>query len=229
MAMTGTSPGERKRVKVYELKNSDWFDRGTGFCTGRVLNDDSRLVVESEERPDRLLLETQISKDDGYQKQQETLIVWTEQTGTDMALSFQEAEGCAAIWKFVSQTQQHLQAISGQDDALSDDVMDNFSHAFVLPAPELGNLEDAHHLMRSVATSPQGREALSKYIVGEDYLSKLVPLVATAEDFESLEDLHHLCNMMKIIILLNDNEIIGRVVSDELVDGVMGALECRDI
>lgn len=30
--------------------------------------------------------------------QSETLIVWTEHNGTDMALSFQEAEGCAAIW-----------------------------------------------------------------------------------------------------------------------------------
>lgn len=28
----------------------------------------------------------------------ETLIVWTEQNGTDMALSFQEAEGCGVIW-----------------------------------------------------------------------------------------------------------------------------------
>ena len=28
----------------------------------------------------------------------DTLIVWTEVNGTDMALSFQEAEGCAAIW-----------------------------------------------------------------------------------------------------------------------------------
>lgn len=28
----------------------------------------------------------------------DTLIVWTEQNGTDMALSFQEAEGCGAIW-----------------------------------------------------------------------------------------------------------------------------------
>ena len=30
-------PNERKRVKVYELKNNDWFDRGTGFCTGQVV------------------------------------------------------------------------------------------------------------------------------------------------------------------------------------------------
>lgn len=31
-------PNDKKRVKVYELRNGDWFDRGTGFCTGRVVN-----------------------------------------------------------------------------------------------------------------------------------------------------------------------------------------------
>jgi hypothetical protein len=29
---------DRKRVKVYELKANDWFDRGTGFCTGETIN-----------------------------------------------------------------------------------------------------------------------------------------------------------------------------------------------
>ena len=31
-------PNERKRVKVYELRNNDWFDRGTGFCTADFTN-----------------------------------------------------------------------------------------------------------------------------------------------------------------------------------------------
>lgn len=26
-------PNDKKRVKVYELRDNDWFDRGTGFCT----------------------------------------------------------------------------------------------------------------------------------------------------------------------------------------------------
>ena len=30
-------PNEKKRVKVYELRNNDWFDRGTGFCTAAFL------------------------------------------------------------------------------------------------------------------------------------------------------------------------------------------------
>lgn len=32
MALTIPPPSDRKRVKVYELRNNDWFDRGTGFC-----------------------------------------------------------------------------------------------------------------------------------------------------------------------------------------------------
>lgn len=28
---------DRKRVKVYELRNNDWFDRGTGFCTATYI------------------------------------------------------------------------------------------------------------------------------------------------------------------------------------------------
>ena len=29
-------PSGRKRVKVYELRNNDWFDRGTGFAIASV-------------------------------------------------------------------------------------------------------------------------------------------------------------------------------------------------
>ncbi len=36
MALVVPPPRDRKRVKVYELRNNDWFDRGTGFCMGRV-------------------------------------------------------------------------------------------------------------------------------------------------------------------------------------------------
>ncbi|KAI4120202.1 MAG: hypothetical protein LQ338_007186, partial [Usnochroma carphineum] len=225
MALVVPPPIDKKRVKVYELRNNDWFDRGTGFCTGRVAGEESRIYVESEDQPERMLLENRISKDDGYQKQQDTLIVWTESSGTDMALSFQEAEGCAAIWEFLSQVQQHLMAMSGPDDALSDDAMDNFTNPLVLPRPELSNVDEIASLMRTVIATPQGRDSLSKLVITEDYIRKLVPLVTMAEDLESLDDLHHLCNIMKMLVLLNDTQIIEHVVSDDVVMGVVGALE----
>lgn len=37
MALDLQPPDGRKRVKVYELRDNDWFDRGTGFCTGQMV------------------------------------------------------------------------------------------------------------------------------------------------------------------------------------------------
>jgi len=28
---------DSKRVKVYELRENDWYDRGTGFCAAAVI------------------------------------------------------------------------------------------------------------------------------------------------------------------------------------------------
>jgi len=46
MALMVPPPNDKKRVKVYELKNNDWFDRGTGFCTGRVVNVSASTWIE---------------------------------------------------------------------------------------------------------------------------------------------------------------------------------------
>ncbi|KAL2370350.1 hypothetical protein RJZ57_005220 [Blastomyces gilchristii] len=225
MAVVAPAPNDRKRVKVYELRDNDWFDRGTGLCSAQVIDDEPRIYVESEDEPGRMLLESRIRRDDGYQKQQETLIVWTEPGGTDMALSFQEAEGCAVIWEFVSNVQQQMLAFTGPDDSLSDDALDaSFTNPVTLPPPELGNLAEIEQRIRHASIGP-GRISLTKFLVREEYLLKLLPLVSDAEDLESLPDLHRLCNIMKSIILLNDNTLIELVVSDHVISGVVGALE----
>lgn len=228
---------ERKRVKVYELKNNDWFDRGTGFCNGQTFSPpsasadglDARVIVVSEEDPSRHLLETRIGKDDGYQKQQETLIVWTENNVTDMALSFQEAEACAGIWEFVSKVQGRL-AAAAADDGLSDDLLEPM-HAINLPEPQLGTLEAVEAAIRTAASSPTTRDPLARYVMANEkaYFRKLGPLVAKAEELESTPDLHRLCTIMKHLILLNDSSIIEFIVTDDIVMGVVGALECKCI
>ena len=115
------------------------------------------------------------------------------------------------------------------DDALSDDAMESFANPLVLPQPEIGNLDDIEHAMRGIASTPQGRDALAKFVISEDYIRKLIPLVEMAEDLESLKDLHWLCNIMKMLILLNDSQIIDHIVNEEVVFGVIGALECKSI
>jgi len=74
------------------------------------------------------------------------------------------------------------------DDALSDDIPnDPFSSPIALPAPALGNLPDIQAQINGLQNTQQGRDALGKYILNEDYILKLIPLVEVAEDLEDLK------------------------------------------
>ncbi|KAK3686825.1 Platinum sensitivity protein [Vermiconidia calcicola] len=215
-AATAAASADRKRVKVYELMSNHWYDRGTGFCTAQYVNSpnstqespDARVLVVSEDDPSRKLLETRMTKADRYEKQQDTMIVWTESNGIDMALSFQETEGCASIWEFVSETQGRLVALA-QDDDLSDDSVDPVQ-SIVLVEPRLGRLDGVENTIRSFSTTPAGRLALARFVMLPEqmYILKLAPLVERAEKLESTLDLHRLCTIMKHLILLNDTAII---------------------
>ena len=60
-----------------------------------------------------LLLESKIQPDTAYQKQQETLIVWSEGENYDLALSFQEKAGCDEIWEKICQVNDLTFLIKG--------------------------------------------------------------------------------------------------------------------
>ena len=107
--------------------------------------------------------------------------------------------------------------------------MESYSGPVVLPSPEIGSLPDIEQMIRIASTTQQSRESLTKFIVTEDYVRKLLPLLEIAEDLGDLPDLHRLSSIMKMLILLNDTHIIEQMVSDEAVLGVVGALECKHI
>lgn len=111
------------------------------------------------------------------------------------------------------------------DDALSDDMIEPSPVA--LPPAELKYLPDILEIIRQANATQMGREGLTKFLLNNEYLKLLIPLVSVAEDLESLEDLHRLCDIMKQLIVLNDNSIIELMISDENVMGVVGALECE--
>lgn len=94
-----------------------------------------------------------------------------------------------------------------------------------LPNPSLGNLHEIEAQMRGWTSTTIGRDAVMKLVINENYIRRLIPLVDDAEDLEDLPSLHRLCTIMKILILLNDNSIIEHIVTDEVILGVVGALE----
>ncbi|KAK9356176.1 component of IIS longevity pathway SMK-1-domain-containing protein [Lipomyces doorenjongii] len=215
-------PVTPRRVKVYELQHENWHDRGTGFCIGDVVNEEAYILVKSEEEIDRLLLEAKIYKEVQYQKQQDTLIVWTDPDETDLALSFQEGEGCAAIWDFITEVQKHL----GLDDNQSEDANDIQNGSITLPPePTLGALPDIERSLTLASHTQYGRDSITRDVQDLDYIAKLIPLLSMAEDLESLPDLHSLCRIMKLIILMNDNTILEQILLDEYIVGVVGILE----
>ena len=115
------------------------------------------------------------------------------------------------------------------DDALSDgDMPENFAqNHFSLPQPEMRNLDEILATMQQFHATIPGRDAIAKFVISEDYVRKLIPFVEMAEELESLRDLHCLCSIMKLIILLNDSQIIDHIVNENVVTGVVGALECK--
>jgi hypothetical protein len=65
--------GKKRRVKVYELRGSDWFDLDTGICfvtTHSHMNCQGRLCVyvESEDHSRHILLETWVHAEDTFQR-----------------------------------------------------------------------------------------------------------------------------------------------------------------
>uniref|UniRef100_A0A672ZGP6 PP4R3 EVH1-like domain-containing protein n=1 Tax=Sphaeramia orbicularis TaxID=375764 RepID=A0A672ZGP6_9TELE len=85
----------RRRVKVYT---------GTGHVSSTFVErlKGISLLVRAES-DGSLLLESKISPNTAYQKQQDTLIVWSEADNYDLALSFQEKAGCDEIWEKICQ------------------------------------------------------------------------------------------------------------------------------
>ncbi|KIH90290.1 hypothetical protein SPBR_00235 [Sporothrix brasiliensis 5110] len=108
---------------------------------------------------------------------------------------------------------------------MSDEAAVDIPTAITLPPAELANLENIETNMRIMSTTAGGRDALSRCIISDEYIHKLIPLVEIAEELESLADLHHLCNIVKIILLMNDTTIIEYAMSDGCYMGVVGALE----
>ncbi|KAG9010898.1 Platinum sensitivity protein [Tulasnella sp. JGI-2019a] len=119
---------DMRRVKVYELVGQRWTDRGTALCTG-VYDDEAEQasIVARSEVSDIELLRSEIRAEDVYQRQQETLIVWTEPDGTDYALSFQDLEGCAEIWDFILEVQKHFRGKNDPNNLLNGGVGPNGS------------------------------------------------------------------------------------------------------
>lgn len=193
------------RVKVYELENEEWQDRGTGYCSGEIMGDEAYLVVVNEDDKRLMILTSRIKGDMQYQKQQETLIVWNEINKNDMALSFQEAEGCSMICDFLIWVQQKYEnmitimkttpSVNGEAE-ITEIIAGPISYP---PEPKMGNLEQVSVCLQKSIGAQFSHEAIVRFIHEEDYIAKLVKIFYTAEEMRCLDELHNLCRIIKML------------------------------
>ena len=169
----------RRRVKLYELNaERQWDDKGTGHVSSTYVEKlkGISLVVRSEQ-DGSLLLESKIQSDTAYQKQQETLIVWSEGDNFDLALSFQERAGCDEIWEKICQVQGKDPSVDftqdlveeSEDERGFDDISES-APPIELPPAELSKLEEISELVSSCLSSPLRREKLAVAIENDNYI-----------------------------------------------------------
>uniref|UniRef100_A0A3P8TZU3 Serine/threonine-protein phosphatase 4 regulatory subunit 3 n=1 Tax=Amphiprion percula TaxID=161767 RepID=A0A3P8TZU3_AMPPE len=221
----------RRRVKVYTLnEDRQWDDRGTGHVSsGYVERLKGTSLLVRAESDGSLLLESKINPNTAYQKQQDTLIVWSEAENYDLALSFQEKAGCDEIWEKICQVQGKDPSVDITQDVVDESEEERFdemsSPGLELPPCELNRLEDLAELVASSLPSPLRREKLALAVENEGYIRKLLELFRVCEDLENREGLHHLYEIIKGIFLLNRTALFEVMFSDECIMDVIGCLE----
>ncbi|VVC24791.1 Armadillo-type fold,Domain of unknown function DUF625,PH domain-like,Armadillo-like helical [Cinara cedri] len=228
-AMTDT----KRRVKLYAL-NADrqWDDRGTGHvsCTYAERLKGVSLLVRAE-ADGVLLLESKIQNDTVYQKQQDTLIVWSEADNFDLALSFQEKAGCEEIWEKICSVQGKDPTIETTQDIVEeseDERFDDLSDSappVELPPCEIGRLKEIKDIFITCMATPLNKDRLAEAIENDGYVRKLVKLFNLCEDLNNLEGLHSLYDIVKNIFLINKNALFEMLFADDIIFDVIGCLE----
>ncbi|KAL1122653.1 hypothetical protein AAG570_002980 [Ranatra chinensis] len=223
----------RRRVKLYALNiERQWDDRGTGHVSSSYVErlKGMSLLVRAES-DGSLLLESKIHPDTAYQKQQDTLIVWSEGDNFDLALSFQEKAGCDEIWEKICQVQGKDPSVEITQDIVEESEDERFEDMsdtappIELPPCELSRLEEINELIGSCLTSPLRKEKLATALDTEGYIRKLLNLFHMCEDLENMEGLHFLYDIFKNIFLLNKNALFEVMFADDTIFDVVGCLE----
>jgi protein phosphatase-4 regulatory subunit 3 len=222
-----------KRVKVYLLTDV-WVDNGTGYCFSEVNEQqEPYLVVKNELDESDELLRAKIEGSIQFQRQQETLIVWSDSNGQNIALSFQEKAGCASLCNFLIKVNRNNLApfislvyiipTEPEGCEISEFITGPINYPTMDPTSS--DLLDIFQRFNENPSSSYQRECIVKFIEGNDYITKLTQLFNDCEQAKQIKSLHILCNIIKTLILYNEVTVLELLLEDKHIMGVVGILE----
>lgn len=213
------------RVKVYTLSCNKWVDRGTGYCSGLFEPEPHFHVINEADSKD-ILLDCPIKGTTQYQRQQDTLIVWTNNDdGTDYALSFQESEGCLQICEFLIKVQREgiepnislVAIIQSGDGEISEVVA---GPILELPDVKIGQLKD----VLDVLTMAQFRNRVMTQI-NSDWLRELCRVFQKCEKEKLLSDIYCLTDIVKTLVFANEIDFFEMFIQEGILNNIIGILE----
>ncbi|CCD25675.1 Psy2p NDAI_0F03570 [Naumovozyma dairenensis CBS 421] len=251
-----------KRVKVYILENDEWKDTGTGFCIGEIItkqqqtNSSSDVLdkklgqiknqmimitrkncisdVTDEEYPSNILLESKLEGNIEYQRQEETLIVWKDLLGHDIALSFEESIGCDTLCEFIVQVQRNIEnnislvAVKSNDNGVGS-IHEIITGPVVLPICDeiqtYENLIESLKVLNDNLSFEFLKNETIEFVLHSHYIDLLIRLFEKAENEKLIKNLLVLSNIIKTLMLYNQRDIIEVMIDDDHIEGIVGILE----
>ncbi|XP_006085746.1 serine/threonine-protein phosphatase 4 regulatory subunit 3B-like [Myotis lucifugus] len=218
-------------AKLYALnENNQWDYLGSGNVTSVPSESQGMFLVVRSESSGSLVLETEVLPDTPYQKQKDTLIVWSEDENHGMALSFRDSESCQETWEAICRVQGKDPTVNVTQD-LSDDIEEDINEMLEtddldeLPNCELSKLKQIANLVTSAFGSPLLRRRLALVLENESYIKKLLQLLHTCENVGYTEGLYHLNTIIKGMFFLDKTALLEILFSDECIMDVIGCLE----
>ena len=201
-----------KRVKAYILEENEWKDTGTGFCIGHIEEKNglhAYLVVNNEDAPEQVLLRSRLEGNIEYQRQEETLIVWKDLEGHDIALSFEESAGCDVLCEFIVQVQKKLESNISLVAVKSNDSGVGSVHKIItgpvsLPSRDLEqneqSLMEALRILNENVAFEYLKNETVEIVLQSGYLDIIIKHFHEAEDKHLIRDLLLLGNIVKTLI-----------------------------
>jgi len=212
-----------QRVKVYRLTDEGkWDDQGTGHVIVDYFKrtEELGLIVIDEEDNETMLIHP-IPSNEIYRRQEDTIISWRDpKISTDLALSFQEPVGCSYIWDQIIGIQRDLQFSTIGNDR----VHGANTELRKLPSVELSTLPVIlkNLLECGIVNHMQVAELI---LQDKDFFPRLLDLFQMCEDLEDMDNLYIISKLVKTIIFLNSPQILEKVLGDEFIMDIIGALE----
>uniref|UniRef100_A0A914YYS9 Serine/threonine-protein phosphatase 4 regulatory subunit 3-like central domain-containing protein n=2 Tax=Panagrolaimus superbus TaxID=310955 RepID=A0A914YYS9_9BILA len=218
---------QQNRVKLYVLhEQRSWDDKGTGHvaCVRSPKKFDEWYLVVRLENEDTNVLESRITESTTYQRQQGTLIVWSESESVDLALSFQEKQGCEDVYYNICKIQASDSTV--EDDQGSDSgESGGWGQTISLPPCDMTHVTELENLISSSMSSNNTREVISNSLLRGDYLAKYCDMFEMAEDLEDQNTLSSMAAIAKDMFMLNSQALLNELISERYFRHFIGMLE----